>query len=110
MFMDFVHYLTNDKHAPGTLMDDLAHAVMSICQIKCSKYPDLISLLASINMCANHMDAAQVSLWVLEDICGTQGVLPAVTPYSEIISTLNDIDSKNGDVIQDMLICMRLLC
>ena len=106
-FMDLVHYLTDDKHAPGALVDDLAHAFVSIRQIKLSEYPDLVGELASINMRADRLDAAQTWLQVFEDVCGAQGVLPDVTPYSDIISTLNDIDPKNGDAIQDVLFRMQ---
>ncbi|KAF8554679.1 hypothetical protein OG21DRAFT_1462133 [Imleria badia] len=106
-FMDLVHYLTDDKHAPGALVDDLAHAFVSIRQIKLSEYPDLVGLLASVNMRADRLDAAQAWLKVFEDVCGAQGVLPDVIPYSDIISTLNDIDPKNADAIQDVLVRMK---
>ena len=106
-FMDLVHYLADDKHAPGALVDDLAHAFVSIRKIKLSEYPDLVGLLASVNMRASRLDAAQAWLQVFEDVCGAQGVLPDVTPYSDIISTLNDIDPKNGDAIQDVLVRMK---
>ncbi|KAI9460395.1 hypothetical protein HD554DRAFT_2196995 [Boletus coccyginus] len=106
-FTDLIHYLTNDKHAPGVLVDDLAHAFVSIRQIKLSEYPDLVGELASINMRAGRLDAAQTWLQVFEDVCGAQGILPDVTPYSNIISTLNDIDFKNSEAIQDVLVRMK---
>ena len=106
-FMDLVHYLTDDKHAPGALVDDLAHGFVSIRQIKLSEYPDLVGLLARVNMRADRLDAAQSWLKDFEDTCGAQGVLPDVTPYSDIISTLNDVDPKNGDAIQDVLVRMK---
>ncbi|KAF8436800.1 hypothetical protein L210DRAFT_3647618 [Boletus edulis BED1] len=106
-FMDLVHYLTDDKRAPSTLADDLAHAFVSIRQIKLSEYPDLVGLLASVNMRANRLDAAQRWIQAFEDACGAQGILPDVAPYSEIISTIHDIDPKNGDAIQDVLVRMK---
>lgn len=106
-FMDLVHYLTDDKRASGALVDDLAHAFMSIRQIKLSEHPDLVGELASINMRAHRLDAAQTWLQVFEDMCGAQGMLPDVTPYSDIISTLNDTYPKDGDAIQDVLFRMK---
>ena len=106
-FMDLVHYLTDDRHAPGALVDDLAHVFVSMRQIKLSEYPDLVGLLAGVNMRADRLDAAQTWLKVFEDVCGAQGVLPDVIPYSDIISTLNDIDPKNADAIQDVLVRMK---
>ncbi|KAH0835506.1 hypothetical protein J3R83DRAFT_9183 [Lanmaoa asiatica] len=106
-FIDLAHYLTHDKHASGELVDDLAHAFVSIRQIKLTEYPDLVGELASINMRADRLDAAQTWLQVFEDMCGAQGVLPDVAPYSEIISTLNEIDPMNGDAIQDVLFRMK---
>lgn len=106
-FMDLVRYLTDDKHASGALVDDLAHAFVSIRQIKLSEYPDLVGEVASINMRADRLDAAQTWLQGFEDMCGAQGVLPDVTPYSDIISTLNDIEPRNGDAIQDVLFRMK---
>ncbi|KAG8218178.1 hypothetical protein J3R82DRAFT_3733 [Butyriboletus roseoflavus] len=106
-FMDLIHYLTDDKHASGALVDDLAHAFVSIRQIKLSEYPDLVGEVASINMRADRLDAAQTWLQGFEDMCGAQGVLPDVAPYSDIINTLNDIDPKNADAIQDVLFRMK---
>ena len=106
-FMDLVRYLTDDKHASGALVDDLAHAFVSIRQIKLSEYPDLVGELASINMRADRLDAAQKWLQVFEDTCDAQGVSPDVAPYSDIISTLNDIDPNNADAIQDVLVRMK---
>lgn len=106
-FMDLVHFLSNDTHASGTLVDDLAHAFVSIRHITLSEYPDLVGELASINMRANRLDAAQKWLQIFEDTCGAQGVLPDVAPYSDVISTLNDIQPNNGDAIQDVLVRMR---
>lgn len=106
-FMDLIHYLTDDKHASGALVDDLAHSFVSIRQIKLSEYPDLVGELASINIRADRLDAAQKWLQVFEDTCGAQGVLPDVAPYSDIITTLNDIRPNNADAIQDVLVRMK---
>ena len=106
-FMDLVRYLADEKHAPGALIDDLAHVFVSMRQIELSEYPELVGMLASTNMRADRLDGAQKWLQVFEDTCGTQGVLPDVAPYSIIISTLNDMDPKNGDAIQDVLVRMK---
>ncbi|KAH0839477.1 hypothetical protein J3R83DRAFT_289 [Lanmaoa asiatica] len=106
-FIDLAYYLTHDKHASGEFVDDLAHAFASIRQIKLTEYPDLVGELASINMRADRLDAAQTWLQAFEDMCGAQGVLPDVAPYSEIINTLNEIDPMNGDAIQDVLFRMK---
>ncbi|KIK82219.1 hypothetical protein PAXRUDRAFT_724419 [Paxillus rubicundulus Ve08.2h10] len=106
-FMDLVHYLINDKSAAATLIDDLAQAFVSMRGIKLSDCPDLVGELASINMRADRWDAAQNWLQVFEQICGTEGIQPDTTPYSDIINTLNDIDPKNGEAIQGVLLRMK---
>ncbi|KIJ12893.1 hypothetical protein PAXINDRAFT_170924 [Paxillus involutus ATCC 200175] len=106
-FMDLVHYLINDKNAAATLVDDLAQAFVSMRGIKLSDCPDLVGELASINMRADRWDAAQNWLQVFEQICSTEGIQPDVTPYSDIINTLNHIDPKNGEAIQAVLLRMK---
>ncbi|KAF9224541.1 hypothetical protein BS17DRAFT_780019 [Gyrodon lividus] len=106
-FMDLVHYLINDKNASATLVDDLAQVFVSMRGIKLSDCPDLVGELASINMRANRLDAAQNWLQEFEQICSIEGIQPDPTPYSDIINTLNHIDPKNGEVIQAVLLRMK---
>ncbi|KAG9316972.1 hypothetical protein JVU11DRAFT_1152 [Chiua virens] len=105
-FLDLIHYL-DDKRAAAAFVDELAHEFVSVRQIKLSEHPDLVGELASINMRAKRLDAAQKWLQIFEDTCGTQDVLPDVTPYSDIMNTLQDIDPRNGEAIQDVLFRMK---
>ncbi|KAF9233353.1 hypothetical protein BU15DRAFT_66662 [Melanogaster broomeanus] len=82
-------------------------AFVLIRAIKLSDCPDLVGELASINMRANRLDAAQNWLQVFEQICSTEGTQPDPTPYSDIINTLNDIDPENSEAIQAVLLRMK---
>ncbi|KIJ58841.1 hypothetical protein HYDPIDRAFT_101886 [Hydnomerulius pinastri MD-312] len=106
-FTELAHFLLNDKNASAALIDDLAQAFVSIRGVKLSDCPELVGELASVNMRAGRLDAAQKWLQIFEETCATENIQPDVTPYADIIDTLKDINPENGEAIQAILLRMK---